>query len=97
MQTLRQALPRRIASIRAVSMLATLLAALAALLVTSVSTAPRAYAASRASEQYHLAQIGEITVPGAPTATLVLRPRGHCSGTTVSAGQRQPETDHPRQ
>jgi hypothetical protein len=61
MQTLHHALPRRIASIRAVSMLTTLL-------VTSVSTAPRAYAASRASEQYHLAQVGEITVPGAPSA-----------------------------
>jgi hypothetical protein len=67
MQTLRYTLPRRITSIRALSMLTTLLVALA-LLVTSVSTAPRAYAASRAGEQYHLAHIGEITVPGAPSA-----------------------------
>ena len=65
MQTLRYTLPRRIASIRAVSMLAILLAVL---LVTNVSTTPRAYAASRASEQYHLAHVGEIIVPGAPAA-----------------------------
>lgn len=67
MQTQRHALPRRIARNCAISMLATLIAALA-LLVTSVSTAPHAYASSRASEKYHLACVGEITVPGAPTA-----------------------------
>jgi len=65
MQTLRHALPRRIARSRAVFMMATLIAALA-LLVTSVSTAPSAFAVSRASEKYRLAQVGEITVPGAP-------------------------------
>jgi hypothetical protein len=67
MPTLCHPLTRRIASIRAGSLLATLIAALA-LLVPCVSMAPRAYAAERANKQYHLAQIGEITVPGAPTA-----------------------------
>jgi hypothetical protein len=63
MQSLRHPFPRRIASIRAGSLLATLIAALA-LLVLCVSMAPHAYAKNK---QYHLAQIGEITVPGAPT------------------------------
>ena len=96
MSTLRHALPRRIASIRAVAMLATLLAALA-LLVTSVSTAPRAFADSRTSEQYHLAQIGEIIVPGAPTAHWCFDLGAIAPGPLyllANASQRQ---DHPRQ
>ena len=67
MQTIRYTFPRRIASIRAGSMLAPLLVALA-LLVTSMSMAPSAFAAERARDEYHLVRVGEIIVPGAPAA-----------------------------